>query len=49
LILAGLFGTTAIFFIPALTGFWTSLLIFLIVLMEEGVGRWLFYQSREVV
>ena len=47
LILAGLFGAAAIFFIPALTGFWTSLLIFLLVLVEEGVGRWSFYQARE--
>jgi anaerobic dimethyl sulfoxide reductase subunit B len=46
LILAGLLGT-AIFFIPRLAGFWTSLPVFLFVLTEEGVGRWLFYQSRE--
>ena len=25
---------------------WTSLLIFLIIAMEEGIGRWLFYKSR---
>jgi hypothetical protein len=25
---------------------WLTFLIFLIIVLEEGVGRWLFYQSR---
>jgi DMSO reductase anchor subunit len=28
---------------------WISALIFLVILAEEGVGRWLFYESRTQV
>jgi DMSO reductase anchor subunit/ferredoxin len=46
LLFAGLLGA-AIFFIPALGKYPASLLVFVVVLLEEGLGRWLFYRSRE--
>ena len=36
--------TSSITYCPQPT--WISLLIFLIIMMEEAIGRWLFYQSR---
>jgi anaerobic dimethyl sulfoxide reductase subunit B (iron-sulfur subunit) len=46
LILAGVIGTAIIFLIPGFIGVWPSLAVFLVVLAEEAVGRWLFYQLR---
>jgi DMSO reductase anchor subunit len=39
-------GTAIIFLIPGFIGVWPSLAVFLVVLAEEAVGRWLFYQLR---
>jgi DMSO reductase anchor subunit len=43
---AGVLAASAVFFIPGVTSSWPVLLTLLIVLAEEGVGRWLFYEAR---
>ncbi|HUI87244.1 MAG TPA: DMSO/selenate family reductase complex B subunit [Anaerolineales bacterium] len=46
LIMAGMIGCVILFFGPASFRIYLSLAVFLIILMEEGLGRWLFYQAR---
>jgi len=48
LILIGIILTALGALSSAVQGVSVSLLTFLIVLAEEGIGRWLFYQSRMV-
>lgn len=43
---AGIALIAAGFFLSSLDVIWVSIFIFLIVLAEEGLGRWCFYQSR---
>ena len=47
LILAGLFYSLALLFDPTPPRFLLTLFLFIIVLIEEILGRWLFYKSRE--
>jgi len=44
LIVMGVIGVTAIFFVPNMIRMWLTIPIFLIVLSEEVIGRWLFYK-----
>jgi len=44
--LLGIVTLAMTFFFYAASYTWISLLVFLMIVMEEGVGRWLFYQSR---
>jgi DMSO reductase anchor subunit len=46
LILAGMVLTAATVLFTHSVGAWVSLAVFLVVVMEEGIGRWLFYRSR---
>ena len=46
LIAAGMIGCAALFIVPGWFGASTSLVVFLIILMEEVLGRWCFYQAR---
>jgi anaerobic dimethyl sulfoxide reductase subunit B len=46
LIMAGMAGAGIVFLLPGEIRSWTSVLIFLIVLAEEIIGRWHFYASR---
>ncbi len=47
LILTGLVLTVLSIFLPSQAHTWISLLIFLNVAAEEGIGRWLFYQAAQ--
>jgi anaerobic dimethyl sulfoxide reductase subunit C (anchor subunit) len=46
LLLAGLLGALAVAIWPSSAGIGSMLLVFLIVLAEEAIGRWLFYARR---
>jgi len=46
LILAGMIGCAILFFMPGWFGAATGLAVFLIILIEEVLGRWCFYQAR---
>ena len=46
LIIIGIVTLAATFFLYTSSYTWISLLVFLMIVLEEGVGRWLFYQSR---
>jgi anaerobic dimethyl sulfoxide reductase subunit B (iron-sulfur subunit) len=46
LILIGIVLTVVDFLRSGSDVLWITILIFLVILLEEGVGRWLFYQSR---
>jgi DMSO reductase iron-sulfur subunit len=46
LIFTGMVTVAATFLLHTSSYLWISLLIFLMIALEEGVGRWLFYQSR---
>jgi hypothetical protein len=45
LILSGI-ALTSIVFLGNFTHFWISLPLLLIVVLEEGLGRWLFYRAE---
>ena len=45
-ILAAMMACAAVFFIPGWLNTYSSILLLLIVLAEQIVGRWLFYQAR---
>ena len=45
-ILIGIVLTAMSSFLFSSVNIWIGLLIFLIVVIEEGVGRWLFYQAH---
>jgi DMSO reductase anchor subunit len=40
----GLVGMLVMYILPDLVGSWIIVPIFIIVLIEEGLGRWLFYE-----
>jgi anaerobic dimethyl sulfoxide reductase subunit B (iron-sulfur subunit) len=44
--LAGMIGCAIVFFVPGWFGLYSTLVILLIILTEQGVGRWFFYQAR---
>ncbi len=46
LILAGVIGCAAIYFIPGWFGMYSSALVLLIILTGQAVERWFFYQAR---
>jgi anaerobic dimethyl sulfoxide reductase subunit B len=46
LILAGMIGSAILFFIPESFGLYSAIGVFIIILMEEIAGRWIFYQAR---
>jgi DMSO reductase anchor subunit len=46
LMLAGMIGCAIVFFIPGSFEIYSSLVLLLIVLTEQCVGRWCFYQAR---
>jgi anaerobic dimethyl sulfoxide reductase subunit B (iron-sulfur subunit) len=46
LIVAGMIGYMVLFFVPGSLGATAGLIVFLIILAEEGLGRWCFYQAR---
>ncbi len=46
LILTGIIACALVFFLPGWFGFYTGAALLLIVLAEEVLGRWLFYQAR---
>jgi anaerobic dimethyl sulfoxide reductase subunit B len=43
----GLAGVLAIYFVPIAVGRWIMVPIFTMVLIEEGLGRWLFYKQLQ--
>jgi DMSO reductase anchor subunit len=45
LIAVALLGAAIMSVVPNQLGMWTSLSIFLVVLVEEIIGRWLFYET----
>jgi anaerobic dimethyl sulfoxide reductase subunit B len=47
LILLAMAGVAIMLFVPEQVGAWSTLPIFLIVLAQEIIGRWLFYEARE--
>jgi Fe-S-cluster-containing hydrogenase components 1 len=46
LIFTGMVTVAATFLLYTSSYLWISLPVFLMIVMEEGIGRWLFYQSR---
>jgi DMSO reductase anchor subunit len=46
LILATLFGSLIVFLAPGVQSWPAVLALFLTVLAEEAIGRWLFYEAR---
>jgi DMSO reductase anchor subunit len=46
LILTGMIGCAIVFFIPGSFEIYSSIVVLLIVLAEQCVGRWFFYQAR---
>jgi DMSO reductase anchor subunit len=47
LIRVGLAGMLAIYLVPITVGRWIMVPIFILVLIEEGLGRWLFYKHLQ--
>lgn len=45
LILAEIAGAAVMFFVAKSAGMWLSIPIFLLILLEEALGRWLFYEK----
>ena len=43
----GLLGTLGMYFVPDLVGRWIIIPIFLIILVEEAIGRWIFYEHLQ--
>ncbi len=46
LLLGGMLAVVFVFLVPGLVSWWEPGFAFLLVLLEEAVGRWLFYQAR---
>ena len=47
LIVLALAGVAAIYIVPVTGARWMIILIFIVALVEEVLGRWLFYESRQ--
>lgn len=48
LVLVGLVSNLIIFVFPSLFRIWTVVIIFIIVIIEETIGRWLFFELRNI-
>ncbi|MGE5248779.1 MAG: DmsC/YnfH family molybdoenzyme membrane anchor subunit [Bacteroidota bacterium] len=46
LLAVGTASAAAVFLVPALVSPWALLLVLLVVMAEEGLGRWVFYEAR---
>jgi DMSO reductase anchor subunit len=49
LILAGFFGSIMVIVLPVMFGFWITGLVFILAVLEEVLGRIMFYENREQV